>query len=799
MHADARSYRRDAALFAVVLFAVLAATFAPFLFGSRTLLSSAAEVPSIYPQGATPSAPYRARGLDPGGQGWLSEPWAAVTHRMLFVLHEAPVWNADDGYGKPYAAGLEPQPFDPLTVALAAHPSPRTYAWFVASRLFVAGFFAALFIRLFTTARSGALAGGIATMLTGYYIVYYGMPHLSVDVGLPMLLWATELTVRRLTPARIATLAVACAPMYLGGGPESALLAVAVGAAYAVVRLRTASSKPLQSAGAIVAGNVLGVALAAVVLLPFFEYAAVSFNTHAPSVARGLGFDGNWPHGLFAELFPTAFGAPEYSTLPGGPWTGLRCFYGCAALFLGLVAVIAAARRRSAAAPAIFFLAAVALYAILKQFGSPWVLWTGALPGFRQIDFPKYLGFVGGDALGMLAGFGVAALRERFAGGRVVAGALALTLALISGLYVTTSADLPPGAVSTYAHGVALGLALLVAAALCSGACVRARSQTAATAAAALLCAVVALEPFASYIAPITWDAPPIADDSYAGAPYIGYLRDHVAGGDERVFGMDGVLYTQWPSAYGFSDPRSLGGLYLAGYLPFIDAFLSPASVPVGDDLADRFTAVRPLNVRSALFKRWLTLSSIGYVIEPLPGQAAFDEAVFPTVFKDGAVVRRVRGSLHRFTLYHRAQGVASADKARAAITAPGFDPHRDVVIEGTVPSLGAPSGAERAAVTAASDTSVTARVDVRAPALLMQNDAYYPGWIATIDGAPVPIVPADGFFRAVAIGPGHHVVTMRYASKRVAAGAWISLAALLLVIAGFAASAVRFRRSTAA
>jgi len=43
------------------------------------------------------------------------------------------------------AAAVQPQPFYPLTTILAIHPSPRGYAWWVVARLFLAGFFAALF------------------------------------------------------------------------------------------------------------------------------------------------------------------------------------------------------------------------------------------------------------------------------------------------------------------------------------------------------------------------------------------------------------------------------------------------------------------------------------------------------------------------------------------------------------------------------------------------------------------------------------------------------------------------------
>jgi hypothetical protein len=41
--------------------------------------------------------------------------------------------------------------------------------------------------------------------------------------------------------------------------------------------------------------------------------------------------------------------------------------------------------------------------------------------------------------------------------------------------------------------------------------------------------------------------------------------------------------------------------------------------------------------------------------------------------------------------------------------------------------------------------------------------EAYDPGWKATVDGAPAPVVLANGFTMAVPVGPGRHNVALRY------------------------------------
>ncbi|MDQ3979819.1 MAG: YfhO family protein, partial [Actinomycetota bacterium] len=47
--------------------------------------------------------------------------------------------------------------------------------------------------------------------------------------------------------------------------------------------------------------------------------------------------------------------------------------------------------------------------------------------------------------------------------------------------------------------------------------------------------------------------------------------------------------------------------------------------------------------------------------------------------------------------------------------------------------------------------------------ALVVVNDAYFPGWQARVDGKRTPVVQADGAFLGIAVGPGDHRIELSY------------------------------------
>lgn len=87
---------------------------------------------------------------------------------------------------------------------------------------------------------------------------------------------------------------------------------------------------------------------------------------------------------------------------------------------------------------------------------------------------------------------------------------------------------------------------------------------------------------------------------------------------------------------------------------------------------------------------------------------------------------------------------------------------------------------------------------DLPGPRVLTFLDAAYPGWKATVDGKPAPILLADDVFKAVVVPAGTHRVEFHFRPWRVYAGAATSAITFCLVFAALCGYTLRLRKRRA-
>ncbi len=176
---------------------------------------------------------------------------------------------------------------------------------------------------------------------------------------------------------------------------------------------------------------------------------------------------------------------------------------------------------------------------------------------------------------------------------------------------------------------------------------------------------------------------------------------------------------------------------------------------------------------------RLYDLLNVKYVL--VPRGAPMDAEKFQVAF-DGdpdLVVYRNSGFLPRAFLVNRAIA-ADRETAWSLIHEPGFEPTRQIVVEGGPALEGTAAEAGQAQVSSYSADRVEVHVEAVEPAYLFLSEVFYPGWQATVDGEPAPVYRANALFRAVLVPPGQHRVVLTFSPWSWHVGLGLSLATSL-------------------
>jgi len=86
----------------------------------------------------------------------------------------------------------------------------------------------------------------------------------------------------------------------------------------------------------------------------------------------------------------------------------------------------------------------------------------------------------------------------------------------------------------------------------------------------------------------------------------------------------------------------------------------------------------------------------------------------------------------------------------------------------------------------------VVIRTEAPQPGVTVLSDTHMPGWHATIDGQPAPILRVNGLFRGIATPAGEHEIVFEYRPLTYRAGLAVSLATLALMALGAVAGLLR-------
>lgn len=210
--------------------------------------------------------------------------------------------------------------------------------------------------------------------------------------------------------------------------------------------------------------------------------------------------------------------------------------------------------------------------------------------------------------------------------------------------------------------------------------------------------------------------------------------------------------------------------------------------------------SMRRSNIAGALMResfkdddktRWeklLTLFSVRYVLSHKP--ITHTSLVQKTVIEDPwtrIYIYENTQTLPRVYLANEAVTATSVQDANEAMGRDSFRPGPSVLIEQPVRlSDTRPTGEVRIRSEQPERITISA-TGLSHEALLVVQQAWYPGWNAYIDGKKETVFPANIRMSAVSVPAGDHEIILRYEPKSVINGFWITLStALGILLMGF-------------
>ncbi len=205
---------------------------------------------------------------------------------------------------------------------------------------------------------------------------------------------------------------------------------------------------------------------------------------------------------------------------------------------------------------------------------------------------------------------------------------------------------------------------------------------------------------------------------------------------------------------------------------------------PIGQQANVVSVSVRPLIAKSHLTVESVTLvgDNNAHSLARLVGK---DDFVLRYMSDTVAEWENLDSLPHAFLVHHAE--VLPAEKVIDRMRQLGFPADQEILLTNGQPlpdSTNSHSEQDSVTITGYQSQRVDLQVSTSRAGYLVLCDSWYPGWYATVDGTAVPIYRADFIFRAIAIEPGDHFVTMEYRPMSFAVGEAVSgLGALACVI----------------
>ena len=737
---------------------------------------------------------------------WLASQWSdQYTAGLPFHAWSAewfkrsghlPLWNPEIFGGLPFVAAGSGDIFYPTWLLRFVVPVTTAGNLSFALHYILAGLFTYLLLRRLHVGWTGSVVGGLAYELTGLMASYPSPGHdgkLFASTMLPLMLLALVLALRERRWTGYVLLATATALTLLGHFQLAYYSLIAAGLFALYLTLEEAGDsgggERVLRLGLALVAVLIGFGIAAIQILPFFEYIPFS-----PRAQGYHGFEGStsyaipWNH--VPEFFLKNFVGRSWDTYWGSnPLKFHSEYLGLPVAVLAALGIAAPERRRQ-----ILWVGGIGLLFLLISLGAAtpfYKVWWAVMPLVKKTRAPGMAFYVVALVTALFAALGA----ERALKGE---GRRVMTPALIIGGIVALL-----GVTGVFGH---------IAEALAAAKAAAARADQAAILWGAVTSGL-ALAATAAVLGPAQVRLTPrlgalalslvVGTDLWLNARQFWsytkpYGRDPVI---ERVAATPLPYRVFQPPASGAAYP---GSILMAFGIPELFGYHGN-ELRYYDELWDRENSWRNLGVLS-LWDLW----AVRYAILPAGSQTLDSIPGFRRVLDSVTIFDGSRVNLfERVAPAPYARVVPGAIKTDSATIIPTLvDPRMDysriVLFTNDQPVTPEPlkqmppPSPSRAAVTAWQPGRMTVTLDPAPtqPSYLLIAENWYPDWQATSDGRPAQVLRGDYTLITVALPAGAKVVELAFRSKLYEVGRTLTVGSLAALLIALLAAVVLPRRA---
>lgn len=813
--------------------AVICVLYSQIVFFGKSLLPNLYYPKEFAPFGYEGRKPASSFNVDLATPTFYELPMNYLVGKM-YLKGDLPLWNPYQGAGVALASQYSTRVFFPYQILENICPY-WLWDYFMLGRLFVAGFFTYLFLRLLGLSLLPAFLGGIFYMFSGSFVWFINLEQfVNVAMLVPILLFSLERMIKFRKRRFIAESSIAFALLFLGGQPEITIYVLLLTACYYFFRIER------KGLGYFIKENLkffisllLGLGLSCLVILPFLEYIPNSFNFHPLGGDMGI----RDPMGLsyvFAIFMPTAYTYPTFwRTFPiNGPWDCLGGYIGILPMFLMLLAFFHEMNRYR---KYLLFFGIFGSLIILKNIGFPLISWIGRLPLLDMVWSQRWAGCVWTFCFACAGAFSIevissplepkrlriclvaflylifliflfsklvyilalAGLSDPFLK-RYISSALFLNklkmivipfvpifISMISTFFFLKnkrSFVLSLVALSTLEFWFYIpkgmdnfweGLKVipLIMGLLVVFAILREKKLLAIYGLILFLISGSIIDLKSSYGFPQRYNP-------FKKPPYIELLEEKED--NFRVMAIGGVLMPNYSSAFEIFDVRYIDSLSPLHYQHFIDRHLMRKSdFKISDQLW--FTG-EPLNNKDVednlLFYSYL---GVKYIIAP--PQTHID---LPLIHDREVKIYENPYCFPRIYVASKVKYATDYKEAQKFLGEDGFDLRNCVALEEKIPFWYIPNDESlgyQAKILGYSPNKVVVSCYLKSNGILVLTDTFFPGWKAYVDGKEEKIYRVNGLVRGVFLEKGKHSIVFKYFPFSFKLGLGISLLSILILM----------------